>query len=280
MNLIEYNQTCAAVSQLIIRRYSTSFSLGVLLFPRPVREAISSIYGFVRLADEIVDTFHDYDKRALFDNLKREIDYALAFGISSNPIVQSFQLVVKRYDIDRKYIDAFLDSMEMDLVLKRFTRPQYEQYIYGSAEVIGLMCLKIFCHERPRLFGELVASARQLGSAFQKVNFLRDVKQDMEQRGRVYFPDLGNQNFLDDQEKKKIESEIAHEFRGALSGIRRLPCGVKTAVYSTFLYYQALFAKLRNQNASTLLSRRIRINNFYKLLLLIRAWLFVTLHLI
>ncbi len=280
MNLIEYNQTCMAVSQLMIRRYSTSFHLGTRLFPRPVREAISSVYGFVRLADEIVDTFHDFDKRALFDNLKREIDYALAFGISSNPIIQSFQLTVKKYDIDRKYIDAFLDSMEMDLTFKRFTRSQYEQYIYGSAEVIGLMCLRIFCGGRLELFNELLASARQLGSAFQKVNFLRDFKQDLEQRGRIYFPDLKNSNALDNDEKKKIESEIAHEFRGALGGIRRLPRWAKTPVYSTFLYYQALFIKLRHHDVSQLLSRRLRINNFHKLLLLARAWLLVMFRLI
>lgn len=271
MTLDEYNQTCFAVSRLIIQRYSTSFSLGTRVFPPKVRKAIAAIYGFVRLADEIVDTFHDYDKAAILADFKADTYRALSDGISTNPVLHAFQHVVQEYDVDHRYVEAFLKSMEMDLTLTTYSQAQYEEYIYGSAEVIGLMCLKIFCQDTPGAFAELAQPAQQLGSAFQKVNFLRDIRSDLETRGRIYLPGINRREQINEAAKQKIEAEIKEEFSRALDGIRKLPQFAKLAVYSTYLYYQTLFVKLQQQNIQGLLTRRVRVNNFHKILLFLCA---------
>lgn len=266
-----YLDVSRRISALLTKRYSTSFSLGIRVFPREYQEAIYSVYGFVRLADEIVDTFHSADKVLLLTRFKEETYAALDAGLSTNPVLHAFQDVVRRYKIDRAYIQAFLYSMEMDIEKKTHGRQSYEQYIYGSAEVVGLMCLKVFCHDNEALFRELETPARQLGSAFQKVNFLRDIKSDLETRGRIYLPDVFRRADINNTAKEKIEAEIAAEFAAAETGIKRLPRPARLAVYSAFLYYQDLFKELRKRDVSALLAERIRVSNSRKLFLLAKA---------
>lgn len=276
MSIDFYLDVCRQLSRLLTTRYSTSFSLGIKVFPPDIQKAIYSIYGFVRVADEIVDTFPQEDKSLWLRRFKDETALSITEGISTNPVLESFQDVVRRYKIDHEYIDAFLYSMEMDLTQKTFDRPSFERYIYGSAEVVGLMCLKVFCHQEEALFQELVAPARQLGSAFQKVNFLRDIKEDCEIRGRIYLPGISCREAIDEKCKHSLEQEIAEEFAAALPGIMKLPRPARLAVYSVYLYYQSLFKTLQRQSISTILCRRVRISNLYKMVLLIRAILTVT----
>jgi len=268
-----YNKTSFAISKLVTKSYSTSFSLGIAAFSPQYRDAIYGIYGFVRIADEIVDTFNKFDQKQLMENFRKETEEALKTGISTNPILQAFVYTVNAYKIDYHYIDAFLKSMEMDLTNSYYEPQQYNEYIYGSAEVVGLMCLQIFAGNDDKLFNSLVAPARSLGSAFQKVNFLRDIKSDMEERERIYLPGVNHAIKIDDMHKKDLEKEIELEFKNALEGIKRLPIGVKLGVYSAYLYYQGLFKKIKKLKVKELMSKRVRVSNTTKMILFLRGLL-------
>lgn len=267
-----YHKTSYKISKIVTRSYSTSFSLGIAAFAPHYRDAIYGIYGFVRLADEIVDTFHEFNKEKLIIDFRKETNEALASGISTNPILNAFVQTVNDYEIDKHYIDAFLDSMEMDLSNSYYEKKEYDTYIYGSAEVVGLMCLKVFCNKNNKLFDELLGPARSLGSAFQKVNFLRDIKSDIDERGRIYLPGIGHELQIDDVNKKKLEAEVEYEFKDALSGIKKLPHGVKLGVYSAYLYYLVLFKKIKKMEVNELMKKRVRVSNFTKMALLIKSY--------
>jgi len=267
----QYNKTSYAISKVVTKSYSTSFSLGIAAFSPQYRDAIYGIYGFVRIADEIVDTFNEFDQKKLMDNFRKETEEALKTGISTNPVLQAFIHTVKEYKIDYHYIDAFLTSMEMDLTNSYYEPQQYKDYIYGSAEVVGLMCLQIFAGNDKKLFDQLVEPARSLGSAFQKVNFLRDIKSDMEERERIYLPGVNHAIKIDDASKQDLEKEIELEFKNALIGIKKLPVGVKLGVYSAYLYYQGLFKKIKRLKIKELMSQRVRVSNTTKLALLLRG---------
>jgi phytoene/squalene synthetase len=263
-----YNKTNFECSKLITQNYSTSFSMGIRLFSKELRNPIYAIYGFVRFADEIVDTFHDYDKVALIKEFRTETFKAIYNGISLNPVLHSFQLIVNEFNIDHSLIVAFLDSMEMDLEKKTYAdSSQYNQYIYGSAEVVGLMCLQVFCKNDKELYQSLVPSARSLGAAFQKVNFLRDMNSDYTEKGRVYFPGIDFENF-DNLAKEKIISEIKLDFEFALSGIKQLPIGAKKGVHLAYIYYLNLFKKIEKSTIQEILNERIRVNNGKKMYLM------------
>jgi 15-cis-phytoene synthase len=265
-----YNDTCFECSKVITQKYSTSFSLGIKAFDKKYRNAVYAIYGFVRYADEIVDTFHQCDKQELIRQFKEETFSAIENKISLNPVLHSFQLVVNYYHISYELINAFLHSMEMDLDKTDYVRDSYNEYIYGSAEVIGLMCLKIFCEENEKLHDELVPTARSLGAAFQKINFLRDIQSDYEDRGRVYFPGIQFQNFTENN-KKMIEEDIEKDFDHAFEGIKKLPRGSRLGVYIAYKYYLELFKKIKRTSASKVISERIRIPDAQKRILFIQA---------
>jgi phytoene/squalene synthetase len=235
---------------------------------KEIRHDIYSIYGFVRLADEIVDTYQDKNPAHQLQRLKEETFKAIEEGISFNPVLHAFQETVNHFRIDKAYIEAFLYSMELDLTDRKYDRALYETYIYGSAEVVGLMCLKVFCQGNESLFAELVEPARKLGSAFQKVNFLRDMKSDMEDRNRVYFPEIDIRNF-GNAEKRQIEAEIAAEFEAAQKGIQRLPANSRRGVQLALNYYKNLLKKISSTPPGELLEKRIRISNLQKFKLLI-----------
>lgn len=262
-----YNKTCMECSQLITRRYSTSFSLGIQVFDQKYRAPICAIYGFVRFADEIVDTFHSYAKKELLDRFREDTYRAIEEGISLNPVLQSFQQTVNTYKIERPLIDAFMDSMEMDLYHNAYEDGMYKQYIYGSAEVVGLMCLRVFCEGDEQMFERLEASACALGSAFQKINFLRDMKSDFDERGRVYFPGVDFRHFTN-EDKKLIEADIKKDFDFALTGIIQLPKGVRFGVYLAYVYYTNLFKTIIREPAHQVKKKRIRVNDGKKMLLL------------
>ena len=262
-----YNQVCELCSELTTKRYSTSFSMGIRLFDKKFRKPIYNIYGYVRFADEIVDTFHDHDKAELLKQFREDTDKALDGRISLNPILQSFQRTVHEYNIEREHIYAFLDSMEMDLSDYKYDQSLYEKYIYGSAEVVGLMCLKVFCEGDEALYKELEPFAKSLGSAFQKINFLRDIKSDFEERGRVYFPGVRYETFSENC-KKTIEADILMDFEMGLEGIKRLPRGAKLGVYLAYVYYTNLFKKIKNCPAVRVQEERIRVRNRRKIVLL------------
>ncbi|RZK23653.1 MAG: phytoene/squalene synthase family protein [Hymenobacter sp.] len=267
-----FTDTSLACAQLITRRYSTSFSLGIRTLDKKLHRAIYAIYGFVRWADEIVDTFHSYDKAALLAEFERDTYAAIAAGFSLNPVLHAFQWAVNEYDIDHEFIDAFLRSMEMDLEDRNYRQDLYEQYIYGSAEVVGLMCLRVFCHRQPAQFEQLQGAARRLGAAFQKVNFLRDIRSDYEDRGRVYFPGLCYEEF-DNEAKKAIEADIRADFEAAYVGIQQLPRSARLGVHLAYVYYLKLFYKLRQAPAAQVLAERVRLPDNTKLLLLLGSWL-------
>jgi phytoene/squalene synthetase len=267
-----YDNTCFESSKLITNKYSTSFSNGINAFDKRFRYPIYAIYGFVRYADEIVDTFHGYDQRALINNFKAEAFNAIRERISLNPVLHAFQLVVNTYDIEPELITAFLDSMEMDLDRKVYGVHEYKSYIYGSAEVIGLMCLRIFCHGDKALYSRLSPSARSLGSALQKINFLRDIKADYEERGRIYFPGIDLNNFTN-EDKKNIEADIAEDLSHGLIGIKELPEGTKLGVYIAYRYYKQLFFKICKTPAAIITKKRIRISNLHKAFLYTKALL-------
>ncbi len=265
-----YNKTCQECSQLITNRYSTSFSLGIKVFDKRFRSPIYAIYGFVRFADEIVDTFHAFPKAELLQRFREDTYRAIEEGISLNPVLQSFQEVVHTYQIERELIDAFLDSMEMDLFFDRYEDSLYKQYIYGSAEVVGLMCLRVFCEGNNDMYESLKAPARSLGSAFQKINFLRDMKSDFDERGRVYFPGIDLTRF-NNEEKLTIEADIKQDFDDAYKGIVRLPKGARFWVYLAYVYYINLFQKIKKATAKRVQQERIRVNDRKKIYLLFQS---------
>jgi len=258
-----YDKLSAACSEMITKRYSTSFSLGIYFLEEKLRHPIYAIYGFVRLADEIVDSFHDYDKAILLSKFKRDCFEAIEDGISLNPILNSFQQVVNKYDIDKELIELFLRSMEMDLEQALYTPEKYNEYILGSAQVVGLMCLQVFTEGDKLQYEKLKDSAMQLGSAFQKVNFLRDINADYYTLSRSYFPNV-NLSAFSNTEKKLIEEEIEEEFKLALIGIRQLPASSRNGVYLAYVYYKKLFQKIKCSTAEKVMSQRIRISNAHK----------------
>ncbi|HFK5582742.1 TPA: phytoene/squalene synthase family protein [Elizabethkingia anophelis] len=267
-----FDELSYEVSKCTTRKYSTSFSLGILALKPSIRSAIYAIYGYVRLADEIVDSFHDYDKEKLLSKLKKETYNAIEEGISLNPILQAFQQTVHDYRIDRELIDTFLHSMEMDLQKIDFDSKLYNEYIYGSAEVVGLMCLQVFTEGNKEKFEELKPYAMKLGSAFQKINFLRDLKDDYQILGRTYFPGI-NMSVFDNSVKFKIEDEIETEFKQALIGIKKLPGSSMFGVYLAYRYYLSLFYKIKKTSSQRIMQNRIRIANSQKLLLACESYI-------
>ncbi len=268
MNLFhELSQQCSKATTIT---YSTSFSSAIKLLHSDLRAPIFNIYGFVRFADEIVDTFHQYNKEELLAEFKIETYAAIKRGISLNPILHSFQLTVNKFKISHDLIEAFFKSMEMDLGKTSYNSIGYKEYIYGSAEVVGLMCLFVFCEGNKEMYEKLRPSAQSLGAAFQKVNFLRDVKADYEQLNRTYFPEVDFGNFTPSM-KKEIEADIAHDFAEAYEGILRLPVKARFGVYVAYKYYLSLFGKIRKTNPANILEQRIRIPNYGKMLIVAKA---------
>ena len=259
-----YDEVSYQSSKLVTRKYSTSFSLGIFLLGKKIHNPIYAIYGFVRLADEIVDSFHDYDKAKLLAEFVADTHKSIAERISLNPILNAFQEVVHRYDIDMDLINTFLKSMEMDLDQKDYDAAGLDAYILGSAEVVGLMCLKVFVDRDKAEYERLKPSAMRLGAAFQKVNFLRDLQADYEGLGRTYFPDVSMDSF-NEQQKAKVEMEIREDFKAALEGIRQLPKVARLGVYSAYVYYWHLFKKIKKTKANRIIEERIRIPNWQKL---------------
>ena len=235
-----------------------------------MQQPISNIYGFVRFADEIVDSFHKYDKSKLLNKFRTDTKEAIAEKISLNPILNSFQFTFHKYNIDMQLVDKFLDSMFMDLDSIKYDPEKYKKYIYGSAEVVGLMCLKVFVEGKNDVYESLKPHAMKLGSAFQKVNFLRDINSDLIDLGRVYFPNVDIKKFTT-QDKIVIEKEIITEFKDALEGIKKLPINSRAGVYLAYLYYFKLFKKIRATSTKEIFNKRIRINNLYKIYLMFLA---------
>lgn len=267
-----FDELCQDVSKRATQKYSTSFSLGILALSPAIRPAIYGIYGYVRLADEIVDSFHDYDKQGLLTRLKLETTTAIKEGISLNPILQSFQDIVNSYHIDMQLVEQFLYSMEMDLKPVAYNADSYQTYIYGSAEVVGLMCLQVFTKGDAVQYELLKPYARKLGSAFQKVNFLRDLKDDYQLLGRSYFPNI-EMGCFDDGVKFQIEQEIEKEFKEALLGIRKLPKSAMFGVYLAYKYYFSLFKKIKSNSSAQILQNRIRIPNSQKAIVAFKSYL-------
>lgn len=258
-----FHEVSQACSKVTTERYSTSFSSAIRLLNADIQTPIYNIYGFVRFADEIVDTFHDHDKQTLLKEFKKETYDAIERGISLNPILHSFQLTVNRYHIDHALIEAFFRSMEFDLDKQSYDQVGYEEYIYGSAEVVGLMCLYVFCEGDLENYEKLKPHARSLGAAFQKVNFLRDVKADFQDLQRVYFPGVDFSHFTPVM-KQQIEDDIAADFRHAYDGIVKLPLKARFGVYLAYKYYLSLFRKIKNVHPQRIMEERIRIPNYAK----------------
>lgn len=267
-----YRKNNLDCSRITTRNYSTSFSLGVRMLGSRYREGIYSIYGFVRYADEIVDTFFEQDQRTIFEEFRQETYKAIDRRFSINPIIDSFQNAVHKYHIDRELIEAFLLSMEMDLTHDVYTSELLKKYIYGSAEVVGLMCLRVFYANEPEKYDQLVEPARKLGAAFQKVNFLRDAHDDFEEKGRIYFKDIDFSNFTEET-KKQLEDEIDHDFRESMEGIRQLKKQVRLGVYLAFSYYINLLKEIKKARPDEILKKRYRITNTRKSYLLVNAYL-------
>lgn len=265
-----YNSISLSCSKIFTTEYSTSFSKAVSRLDHSIQDDIYAIYGFVRIADEIVDTFHDHPKRVMLADFREQAYQSIEQKISTNPILNSFQLVVNRYNIPHELIESFLESMRMDLEQLEHNEESYKQYIYGSAEVVGLMCLKVFCNGNQQLYDELTHPARSLGEAFQKVNFLRDLKSDFEERGRIYFPSVDFENFSED-EKRKIEDDIEADLKKSLEGIRKLPPKAKLGVYIAYVYFWALLLRIKRVKAANLMNERIRVSDPMKYLLMLKA---------
>lgn len=259
-------------SKMTTITYSTSFSMGIRFFNKRFHDPIYAVYGFVRFADEIVDTFHEYNKRKLLEDFKRDTYEAIDNKISLNPILNNFQWAVNKYNIEKELIDTFLRSMEMDLHMDDYNHAQYEDYILGSAEVVGLMCLRIFCEGDSEKYYDLKPSAMKLGSAFQKINFLRDLSHDFHGLGRSYFPGIEIEDF-NEAAKLKIEKEIEADFNAGLSGIRKLPEGAKFGVYVAYVYFYELFKKIKRSPAQRLLKERVRVPNSEKYALLLSSYI-------
>ncbi|WP_375562883.1 phytoene/squalene synthase family protein [Bernardetia sp. OM2101] len=266
-----YNTTALKCSKLITQHYSTSFTLGIQTLHKKLHFPIYAIYGYVRYADEIVDTFHDKDRATLLARFREDTYRAIEEKISTNPVIHSFQLAVERYSIENELIEAFLNSMKMDLDKKEYTDNKYNEYIYGSAEVVGLMCLRVFCENDSELYDGLKSGARSLGAAFQKVNFLRDMKSDFDERGRVYFPDVDYSQF-DAHAKIQIENDIQKDFDAAYDAILRLPKPSRMGVYLAYVYYLKLFNKIKQSSAQAILSERIRVPDSRKMFLLVESY--------
>jgi phytoene/squalene synthetase len=262
-----FDRVSIQCSRLTTKAYSTSFSLGILCLSKPMRDPIYSIYGFVRFADEIVDTFHQYDKVILFERFRKQTLEAIEDRISLNPILNSFQSTVHEYNIQPDLITCFLNSMEMDLYKSDYDCNSFKEYIVGSAEVVGLMCLRVFCRGDELMYERLKSAAMSLGSAFQKINFLRDLKADYAGLGRMYFPGLEINSF-DESSKKVIEKGIEKDFADGFDGIKKLPRSARFGVYVAYMYYLALFKKIKDTRSENVLNSRIRIPNRYKATLL------------
>lgn len=260
------------MSQLTTKRYSTSFSLGISFLHKEIQKPIYAIYGFVRFADEIVDSFHGFNKEELLNDFKVQTYAAIDQGISLNPILNSFQWVVNKYEIPLDLIETFLNSMEMDLDKKQYDVSKYEQYILGSAEVVGLMCLKVFVHGDEKEYERLKPFAMKLGSAFQKINFLRDLKADYQELGRTYFPGI-DLNEFNATVKKEIEADIEIDFRMGYEGITQLPKNSRFGVYMAYIYYYKLFSKIKSTPAHTILHERVRIPNNKKYRMFVTSYL-------
>lgn len=274
-----YHRNSFKCSKITTQNYSTSFSLGILSLNKKFRDPIYGIYGFVRFADEIVDTFHEHNKLELIERFEHDTYAAIKEKISLNPILNSFQKVVNEYGIDHELIDRFLKSMKMDLNKKDYEQLSYEDYILGSAEVVGLMCLRVFTEGDNQYYQTLKPQAMRLGAAFQKINFLRDLKADYFALGRAYFPGFEIDKF-NEQKKKQIELDIEQDFKAGLEGIKQLPRGARFGVYVAYVYYYALFTKIQSLSASTILSERIRIPDIRKYSLIISCYFRHTLNLI
>ena len=260
-------------SKKLTKAFSTSFSFSSRLLPPDQREAIYATYSFVRVADEIVDTYHDYPQEKLLDRFERDLNEALETRISTNPILNAFQQTVYTYNIEREMIDAFLKSMRLDLQKKEYkTKEEYQEYIYGSADVVGLMCLKVFVEGDNETYEKLRDSAMKLGSAFQKVNFLRDLKNDMETLERSYFPHIDFQH-LTKEVKNSIIKEIVQDFDEAFVGIRMLPDSSRLAVYVAYVYYKKLLRIIRRKKPEVIMQSRIRVSNAFKMWLLFKSYL-------
>lgn len=274
-----FDQVSIRCSQVTTRAYSTSFSLGIRCLAAELRDPVYAIYGFVRFADEIVDSFHAFDKQALLRQFKEDTYKAIAGGISLNPILNSFQHTVHRFKIDPSLIELFLQSMEMDLSRIKYDRETFEEYVLGSAQVVGLMCLKVFCKGDRSMFENLKPYAMNLAAAFQQINFLRDIHADYIGLGRIYFPGVEMTSF-DEACKQKIEAGIRLNFEEGLKGIRKLPRSSRLGVYVAYVYYQALFKKIMNTPSEMVLKRRISIHNREKARLLAYSFVKHQLHLI
>lgn len=258
-------------SKMVTNAYSTSFSMGIRMLSKKFHEPIYAIYGFVRFADEIVDSFHDYDKSALLEDFTNQTYAAIQQGISLNPILNSFQDTVRKYNIDNELIDTFLNSMEMDLYKNIYNEKQYKQYILGSAEVVGLMCLKVFVEGNQEMYDRLKDDAMALGSAFQKINFLRDLNADYVNLGRTYFPGVDLNNFTEIA-RQEVEEDIERDFMQGFNGIKRLPKSARFGVYMAYMYYYQLFSKIKSTPTSQLINQRVRIPNNKKYRLLFSSY--------
>lgn len=267
-----FNDISRECSRLTTERYSTSFSSAIRLLHADLRGPVYDIYGFVRFADEIVDTFHKFDKEELLKDFKKETYNAIERGISLNPILNSFQITVNKFNIDKDLIESFFMSMEMDLANKQYDKDAYDQYIFGSAESVGLMCLYIFCNGDAEQYEKLKPSAQALGAAFQKINFLRDLKADHEQLSRTYFPGVNFKHFTQ-EDKQSIEKDIIIDLGHAYEGIRQLPVKARFGVYLAYKYYCTLFKKIQKSQPARLLNDRVRISNSFKALIFVRAGL-------
>lgn len=267
-----FDKVSVRCSQVMTKSYSTSFSLGILCLGKELRNPVYSIYGFVRSADEIVDSFEGYNKVKLLQQFKEDTCKAIDDGISLNPILNSFQATVHSFSIEKELIDSFLKSMEMDLVRSHHDNRSFQEYIHGSAEVVGLMCLRIFCKNDDKSYQNLKSYAMSLGAAFQKINFLRDLRDDYLGLGRLYFPDVDIEQ-LDKTSKQKIEQNIEKDFRHALTGIKKLPRTARFGVYVAYVYYFSLFKKIKNTPCELVMKNRIRIRNRQKATLLAFSYL-------
>ena len=267
-----FDEVSYSCSENVTKTYSTSFSLATRLLSENIRKDIYNIYGFVRFADEIVDSFHDYNKTELFNDFSDDLEKALANKIHLNPILNSFQHTFHKYNIDKDLVDSFMKSMRMDLTKKKYsTVKEYKEYIYGSADVVGLMCLKVFVQGDEKLYNKLKNNAMKLGSAFQKVNFLRDLKADKEDLNRTYFPNTKFEK-LNESEKNEIINEIENDFKDGLEGIKQLPIDAKFGVFMAYRYYNQLLKKLKKTPATEIINRRIRVPNLKKIELLTRSY--------
>jgi 15-cis-phytoene synthase len=267
-----FHKVSEKCSRMVTENYSTSFSTAIRLLHKELRTPIHNIYGFVRFADEIVDTFHEHDKTTLLNEFKTATYDAINRGISLNPILHSFQQTVNQYNIEISLIDSFFRSMESDLSKKTYDKAEYKDYIYGSAEAVGLMCLYVFCQGNKEQYEDLKKEARALGAAFQKVNFLRDFKADVNSLSRIYFPGCDFRNFTETQ-KEEIEEDIYQDFQAAYRGILKLPAKARFGVYVAYKYYYSLFKKIKRTKPERILNTRIRIPDYFKVLIILRAGL-------